>query len=65
MGLHINSINGLKAASGYELYVLTYGLEPGSPEFRIIQENFSYLADSLGTISSVLDISSPRKVGQL
>jgi hypothetical protein len=33
---------------------MTYGLEPNSPEFRVIQKNFSYLADTLGTKGMVI-----------
>lgn len=47
LGLHISSMNGLQG-DGYQFYILTYGLDPGSPEFRIIQERFSYFADLLG-----------------
>lgn len=54
MGLHINAINGLRSASGYELYVLTFGLSKGGPECRAIQENFSYLADILGARGMVI-----------
>ena len=62
MGLHISSMNGLKG-QGYELFVLTYGLDPGSPEFRTIQSNFSYLADLLDTKGLVITGSYDREFG--
>ena len=48
MGLHITSVNGLKHAKDYQLYVLAYCVSPLSPEFRIIQKNFAFLAESIG-----------------
>ncbi|RUX08219.1 MAG: hypothetical protein EOS71_00475 [Mesorhizobium sp.] len=41
-------MDGLVSARGYELCVLTFGLAGGSPEARVVHENFEYMADALG-----------------